>query len=179
MSTEMRKALEKVRVELAQLVPDPEDPDFSKACPNPADRECLMEAYEVTRAALASPPGERTGEVDAETVIAFLRGSGPLEGVWFGDKHPTEKGAFWWRKYLASLTPQSSGRDAWRTIESAPKDGRFLIGGPTITGNTPWRIEIVSYRDRHGVPIFGHDSFSATHWQPLPSPLGGGTEGEG
>lgn len=33
-------------------------------------------------------------------VIEFLKGSAPLKGVWFGDKHPTERGAFWWRKHL-------------------------------------------------------------------------------
>lgn len=33
-------------------------------------------------------------------VLAFLSGEAPLEGVWFGDPHPTEKGAFWWRKHL-------------------------------------------------------------------------------
>ena len=34
------------------------------------------------------------------TVIAFLLGEGPLDGVWFGEKHPTEFGNFWWRKHL-------------------------------------------------------------------------------
>lgn len=33
-------------------------------------------------------------------IVAFLLGEEPLEGVWFGDPHPTEKGAFWWRKHL-------------------------------------------------------------------------------
>lgn len=58
----------------------------------------------------------------------------------------------------------------WRPIETAPNKGRFLIGGWTITGAPPWHIEIVSYRDSRGVPIFGHDSFSATRWMPLPPP---------
>lgn len=38
-----------------------------------------------------------------EEVLAFLLGEGPLDGVWFGDKHPTERGAFWWRKNLRAL----------------------------------------------------------------------------
>jgi hypothetical protein len=33
-------------------------------------------------------------------VLAFLAGEAPLDGVWFGDPHPTERGAFWWRKHL-------------------------------------------------------------------------------
>ncbi len=34
------------------------------------------------------------------TVIAFLLGEGPIDEVWFGEKHPTERGNFWWRKHL-------------------------------------------------------------------------------
>lgn len=30
----------------------------------------------------------------------FLMGNGPLEGVWFGDDHPTRKGKFWWRTVI-------------------------------------------------------------------------------
>ena len=30
----------------------------------------------------------------------FLMGNGPLEGVWFGDEHPTREGAFWWRSVI-------------------------------------------------------------------------------
>jgi len=33
-------------------------------------------------------------------VVEFLLGSAPLDGVWFGEKHPTERGMYWWRKYL-------------------------------------------------------------------------------
>lgn len=33
-------------------------------------------------------------------VVAFLCGEAPLDGVWFGGSHPTERGAFWWRKHL-------------------------------------------------------------------------------
>jgi len=33
-------------------------------------------------------------------VVEFLCGAAPLDGVWFGDRHPTERGMYWWRKYL-------------------------------------------------------------------------------
>lgn len=33
-------------------------------------------------------------------VVLFLRGESPLEGIWFGEKHPKHRGAFWWRRYL-------------------------------------------------------------------------------
>jgi hypothetical protein len=42
--------------------------------------------------------------VKADELIAFLDGSGPLDGVWFGEEHPTLKGKFWWRKYLPALS---------------------------------------------------------------------------
>lgn len=51
-------------------------------------------------------------------VFAFLRGEGPLEGVWFGDDHPTEKGKFWWRKHL---------RSAADLIEQLARERDFLL----------------------------------------------------
>lgn len=37
---------------------------------------------------------------DLQTVLAFLMGEAPLEGVMFGQKHPTKAGMFWWRLNL-------------------------------------------------------------------------------
>lgn len=34
---------------------------------------------------------------------AFLGGTGPIEGVWFGDLHPTKTGRFWWREHLSKI----------------------------------------------------------------------------
>ena len=42
-------------------------------------------------------------------MLNFLYGAGDFDGVWFEQKHPTEKGAFWWRKHMKRLfytTPQ-------------------------------------------------------------------------
>ena len=58
----------------------------------------------------------------------------------------------------------------WRPIELAPKTGRFLIGGHTLTGGGPFHIETVAYRDRKGMPLMHDDHFVATHWAPLPEP---------
>ena len=33
-------------------------------------------------------------------IQCFLMGYGPLEGVWFGEKHPTREGNFWWRAVI-------------------------------------------------------------------------------
>ena len=49
-------------------------------------------------------------------VFAFLLGEGPLHDVHFGDRHPSERGAYWWRKDLRaalSATQTEQGeRDA-------------------------------------------------------------------
>jgi hypothetical protein len=38
--------------------------------------------------------------VISNELLRFLRGSAPIEGIWFGDSHPSHKGNFWWRKLL-------------------------------------------------------------------------------
>lgn len=42
-------------------------------------------------------------QVKIETLIAFLNGEGPLDGVWFGDTPVKERGPFFWRKYLRAF----------------------------------------------------------------------------
>ena len=42
---------------------------------------------------------ERDAVIDPN-VLDFLMGIAPLEGCHFGEKHPTRKGAFWWRTVL-------------------------------------------------------------------------------
>ena len=58
-----------------------------------------QQIMELERAALAASP------VQAD-LLAFLRGAAPLEGVWFGERHPTRKGAFWWRELLPDAIEQ-------------------------------------------------------------------------
>ena len=36
-------------------------------------------------------------------MLNFLYGSGEWDGLWFDQKHPTKKGAFWWRSDLRRL----------------------------------------------------------------------------
>jgi len=36
----------------------------------------------------------------SDEIIAFLLGEGPLDGVYFGEKHPFHEGRYWWRKHL-------------------------------------------------------------------------------
>lgn len=80
------------------LQPDQGSPDAYRRLATAA-----ITAYEAAsgvakmREAVAVPRG----------VIAFLKGRAPLKGVWFGERHPTEPGAYWWRKYLPN--PEASG----------------------------------------------------------------------
>jgi hypothetical protein len=41
-------------------------------------------------------------------ITAFLTGEAPLEGVWFGERTPAEKGMFWWRKRLIADANQAA-----------------------------------------------------------------------
>lgn len=100
-------------------------------------------------------------------VMKFLLGEGPLDGVWFGEKHPTEKGSFWWRKYLRDeLTKPEvvAVPKRWRPIETAPK-GFHLVSGhggkqfiAFFNGKRWLRQSLMK-------PIVG-----LTHWMPLPTP---------
>jgi hypothetical protein len=40
---------------------------------------------------------------DIQPVLNFLQGVSPLEGVHFGDRHPTRKGLYWWRRAIDSV----------------------------------------------------------------------------
>lgn len=40
-------------------------------------------------------------------IIKFLLGEDSFDGVWYGEKHPTKQGAFWWRKYLRQFISES------------------------------------------------------------------------
>jgi hypothetical protein len=67
----------------------------------PADYGCVMHgiAHPCEECAAQSQDAQPVAPND---VIAFLLGEAPLDGVWFSEKHPTERGAFWWRKHLRS-----------------------------------------------------------------------------
>ncbi|MCP1404468.1 hypothetical protein [Achromobacter insolitus] len=55
----------------------------------------------------AAPQASEAVRDAGHPVFAFLLGEGPLRGVEFGDRHPDERGAYWWRKDLrAALSAQ-------------------------------------------------------------------------
>jgi len=54
-------------------------------------------------------PKQETLEEDKNgNIIQFLYGSHSYDGVWFGDKHPTKKGSFWWRSVLKEWQQQQN-----------------------------------------------------------------------
>lgn len=63
-------------------------------------------------------------KVDAPTIsdelLRFLHGSGEINGVWFGDKHPKYPGMFWWRALLPQ--PGQMGKDERQRIGQAISD---------------------------------------------------------
>ena len=48
---------------------------------------------------ISSAPAQGMVLVPRE-LVAFLDGESPIDGVWFGERHPDHKGLFWWRKAL-------------------------------------------------------------------------------
>lgn len=59
-------------------------------------------------------------QVKDGNIIEFLCGEKPFDGVWFSEIHPTERGAFWWRKHLRQFTealstqPTASAEELWK-----------------------------------------------------------------
>jgi hypothetical protein len=58
------------------------------------------DAAEALRARLAQP------EHKPADVFLFLLGEGELDGAKFGERHPTERGNYWWRKHLRAVLAQ-------------------------------------------------------------------------
>ena len=51
-------------------------------------------------------------------IVAFLCGEISLDGIGFGDRHPTERGLYWWRKYLKA---------AFEAIDHEPREIRDIL----------------------------------------------------
>ena len=53
-------------------------------------------------------------------VSKFLLGEAPLDGAWFGDKHPSKRGAFWWREHLRTALAATPSGPAWHDAPTVP-----------------------------------------------------------
>lgn len=67
-------------------------------------------------------------------IIGFLLGVNSFDGSWFGDKHPTEEGNFWWRKHLRRFINENQGINTTNIVEQSerlvcghPKNKTYLI----------------------------------------------------
>jgi len=74
------------------------------------DESPLIQAFAKHR--ILATRGDRFAEGVSDELLAFLHGSGPLDGKWFGDKD--ERGrAFWWREHLPAIrslkAPEAGG----------------------------------------------------------------------
>lgn len=64
-------------------------------------------AWNRRAAAGATPPdAPGTGPFTLQQMVAFLCGEAPLDGVWFGNLHPGQRGQFWWRKFLRAAVAE-------------------------------------------------------------------------
>ena len=81
----------------------------------------------------------KTAETDG-TIIEFLLGSHPYDGVWFGDQHPEKEGWFWWRKALRDYAshPSPMSADDWQIIALEEDGTQHQVkheNGSAFTGN--------------------------------------------
>lgn len=53
-----------------------------------------------------------THEADVEALRLFLNGEAPLDDTWFGESHPTLRGAFWWRTMMNNILKELARRQA-------------------------------------------------------------------
>ena len=47
-----------------------------------------------------TPPQRKPLTDEQKDILNFLFGLRAIDDVWFGDKHPTERGQYWWRNRL-------------------------------------------------------------------------------
>lgn len=90
---------------------------------------------------------QASAEPTRDDVITFLLGEAPLDGVWFGEKHPTYPGRFWWRAHLRKAIEPSAEPVAWfLSHEKAsgqfchnPPEGKVHIGSKRPPIGTGWQ----------------------------------------
>jgi len=96
--------------------------------------------------------------------------NGRVADLWLG-KFPTDPVAF-----LSSQLATAQAESEWRTIETAPKDGTWiLLMGESGYINRPYRVHVGNWGERDWWMqsedcSFEDDGGPPTHWMPLPDP---------
>lgn len=93
-----------------------------------AEIEGWRQRYEALIKHLAEQPAQQepVAWMDEQLqMLNFLYGSGDFDGVWFDQKHPAEKGAFWWRKHLRRLFTSPPASKPW---EGLTQEDMYEIG---------------------------------------------------
>lgn len=109
----------------------------------------------VSRQKLARTDGENNMTTLIE-IHAFLLGESALEGVQFGDKHQTRKGAFWWRTLL---------RKAIEREKANPRNEAEVINDLTPTRRSCVTCKFEHY-DKREAPCLPCRFYS--NWEPKP-----------
>ena len=90
------------------------------------------------------------------------------------------------RPYITATRPQQPAQDGWKPIETAPRDGTWILVGIENSNMNPskvcsygaslWRLEgPYEHQDPDTITIIL--DMQPTHWQPLPAPPAGLKEG--
>jgi hypothetical protein len=94
-------------------------------------------------------------------MLNFLYGAGDWDGVWFEQKHPTKRGAFWWRSDLCRLfsTPPAAQKEQGEPVGEVIGTNEYAgFGQIRHTKTIQWRgepmpIGTLLYTKRHHMAL--------------------------
>lgn len=114
--SELRAAVAAEAQPVAWLHQCRKKPDLIQIRMNKHEPSLAAKGYRPVPLYAAPQASEAVRDAD-HPVFAFLLGEGPLRGVHFGDRHPDERGAYWWRKDLsAALSAQPGAQKGSRDV---------------------------------------------------------------
>jgi hypothetical protein len=100
-------------------------------------------------------------------MVEFLLGEGPLDGVWYGDEHPTNPRPYWWRKHIRAALAEPEQKPepvAWLRKDGLrfrgdiePQDGSELplyAAPPAAAKPEPATMQqiVATHRTTYGAP---------------------------
>ena len=73
-----------------------------------------------------------------------------------------------WRRYKG--VTKRKLHMSWQPINTAPKNGKFIIIALIRYGDTVWRVSDAAHNGLLWYTKNGNQTFNPTHWMPLPEP---------